>query len=69
MLNNWKSHDNDIHFSNERQENEKKNVGKRCKKNIYKLHKPDEKVFICLHGKGKDSLKKHQVLIGKIQHI
>ena len=51
--------------SNEsRQENEKKNVGKR--KNTYKLCKPGEKLFIRLCGKGKDSLKKHRVLVDRI---
>ena len=53
--------------SNEsRRESEKKNIGKRSEKNTYKLCKPSEKVFICLRGKEKDSLKKHRVLIGRI---
>ena len=49
-----------------RRENEEKNVGKRCKKNTYKLYKPGEKVFIRLRRKGTDSLKKHRVFIGRI---
>ena len=36
------------------------------KKNAYKLYKPGKKVTIRLRGKGKDSLKKHRVLIGRI---
>ena len=53
--------------SNEsRRESDKNNIRKRCEKNTYKLCKPGEKVFISLRGKGKDWLKKHRVLIGRI---
>ena len=87
LLNDWKSHNNDIHFSNavgpakqnfENQQNftrpwrkadermRKRMLEKNARKNTYKLYKPGEKVFIRLRRKGKDSLKKHRVFIGRI---
>ena len=44
----------------------KRILEKDATKNTYKLYKPGKKVFIRLRGKGKDSLKKHRVLIGRI---
>ena len=92
LLNDWKSHDSNIHFSNtvgpserdfENQQNfarqwrktamkadermRKRMLRKKdASKNAYKLYKLGGKVFIRLLGEGKDSLKKHRVLVGRI---
>ena len=44
----------------------KRMLEKDARKNTYKLYKPGEKLFIRSRRKGKDSLKKHRVLIGRI---